>query len=225
MQDPLTNTSIFIICFERAGGVYFLTHAHTDHMRGLHHGWRYGKLYCSKVSADILLNRGVVRASLLHARDLEQPFEVVDPKNPRVAVTATFADANHCPGSAMVVLEWPSGSAVVNTGDFRYYDALWDSPTLRRIVDGQSCARLHYDASWAHGAFSQLPSKCDSIGVLLDLIERHASERVIMHSHGLGDEESFASIANHFPGQKLLFADERRLAELKLCDFVFCRYF
>ena len=138
MQNPLPDTSIYIDSFGSIGGVYFLTHAHADHTQGLRRGWRNGLLYCSKITADILVYRKIVLPSVLRVQHLEQPFEVVDPKHPRLPVTATFLDANHCPGSVMVALEWPSGAAVLNTGDFRYDEAMWTSPTLRRIVNSKS---------------------------------------------------------------------------------------
>ena len=225
MQSPLPNTSIFIDSFARVAGVagvYFLTHAHTDHTRGLSRGWRNGLLYCSKISADILVYRGIVSPSVLRVRHLEQPFEITDQKHPGTPVTATFLDANHCPGAIMVALEWPSGSAVVCTCDFRYTEAMWASPTLRRIVDSKSCAALHYDASWAHEALCNFPEKGDSVGMLLDLIERFpADQRVIMHSHCMGDEDLLGAIADHFPDETLLFADKGRLDELKICDFAY----
>ena len=172
----------------------FLTHTHSDHMRGLCAGWLFGKLYCSKVSANILLHRGLVRPSLVHARDVDQPFCIEDPSHPRLEITATFIDSNHCPGSIMVILEWPDGSAVLNTGDFRYEDWMLESSALRRIIQGQHCTQLYHDASWAHEAFSRLPLKCDSIGMLLRLIERHPFQRVVLHSHGLGDEEVLSAV-------------------------------
>jgi metal-dependent hydrolase (beta-lactamase superfamily II) len=36
--------------------IYFLTHMHADHYKGLMAQWNYGTIYCSELSKSILLN-------------------------------------------------------------------------------------------------------------------------------------------------------------------------
>ena len=161
---------------------------------------------------------GVIKA---HA--LEEPFLIDDPKHPRAQITATFVDAFHCPGSVMVLLEGVPGTSgpILNTGNFRYCVGLLESPTLRRVAfarDGQRCQRLCLDMSFAQPTTMDFPLKEDSINCLLDLIDRHPRDRILLHSHCLGDEELLAAVADHF-GEKLAFADERRYHELEVIGF------
>lgn len=37
--------------------IYVLTHIHSDHLRGLSNSWEYGPIYCSQVTANLLLNK------------------------------------------------------------------------------------------------------------------------------------------------------------------------
>ena len=181
MDVPLPRSMIFIDHFSKPHGAYILSHFHSDHMHGLRAGWRLGFIHCSEVTARLLRARFTGLAIRPHA--LEEPFVVEDPTNPRREVFATFVEANHCPGSVIVVVEGLPAGPIVNTGDFRYYDGLLDSPALRHLVsardtsDGQRCQKLCLDTTWAHAAFERLPSKIESIGYVLDLIEAHRSDR------------------------------------------------
>lgn len=218
----MPRTGIYVDCFVQHGGVYVLTHAHVDHMRGLCVGWRHGFLHCTCITAKYLTLRGV-SPRLLRIHELEKPFTVDDPQNPRHSVTGTFVDASHCAGAVIVVFEGLADGPVVNTGDFRYYDGLRESPALQRVaLAGRRCQKLCLDVSWAHDVFSRLPTKAESIGVLLDLLDRHYSARCFLHSHGLGDEELLAAVATHYPGEKLLFTNKHRFEEIKIADPSFC---
>lgn len=227
MDVPLPGSMIFIDHFAIARGAYILSHFHSDHLRGLHVGWRYGFIHCSKVTARFLWARfGVTLPVRPHV--LEEPFSVEDPTHAGRQVFATFIEANHCPGSVIVVVDGLPAGPIVNTGDFRYYDGLLDSPTLRRLIsardasDGQQCHKLCLDTTWAHPLFEQLPSKIESIQYVLDLIEDHPGERVFLHSHGSGDEEILEAVAGILePDQKLSFAEKARLEELQLAQVPF----
>ena len=226
MDVPLPRSMIFIDHFSKPHGAYILSHFHSDHMHGLRAGWRFGFIHCSEVTARLLRARFTGLAIRSHA--LEEPFCVEDPTNPGREVFATFVEANHCPGSVIVVVEGLPAGPIVNTGDFRYYDGLLDSPALRHLVsardtsDGQRCQKLCLDTTWAHAAFERLPSKIESIGYVLDLIEVHHSDRVFLHSHCLGDEEILGAVADMLePGQNLCFTDKARFEELQLAQVPF----
>ena len=115
---------------------FFLSHHHSDHTVGLYKGWDIGLIYCSPITAKLLveqdrLNPAVVRAVPLHQR------VYID------GVYVTLIDANHCPGAVVCVFELPpfaaeddlrppdppssvplprlkTGPVYVHCGDFRY---------------------------------------------------------------------------------------------------------
>ena len=78
------------------------------------------------------------------------------------------------------------------------------------------CDKLYLDTSWAHQAFQQLPTKETSISKLLDLIDGFPYERIILHSHGLGDEDLLWGVAKRFPKDRFLFGDAKRLGEVNI---------
>ena len=226
MQQPnVPGAAIFVDVFHRparGGGVYVLTHAHSDHMHGLCHNWRAGLLHCTPTTAQLLTSKFDISA-VLRIHCLEAPFAIEDPGNPRLQITGTFVDADRCPGAAMLVLEGLVGGPVVHTGDFRFSPALFDSPALQHV--SRQDTRLFLDASCAHPALADFPTKSDSIGMLLDILDRHAADYILLHSHQLGDEEWLVSVANRFVGEKLWFAADAkdRFQQLKLTHPSFCK--
>lgn len=120
---------------------YILTHFHSDHYMGLGPSWAAGPIFCTPVTARLVLKRLRVRGasgqpagpSLCSARALSWPTLQTQvksewlrpvPLHSPVVVEGhqlTFFDANHCPGAAVVTLR-PAGRQrplVVHTGDFR----------------------------------------------------------------------------------------------------------
>jgi len=219
MRGPLRGTGIYVDYFGApsytGAPAYFLTHFHSDHMAGLCEGWARGPLYCSSVTARLVVEVKKVDRKVVHTCTLDEPFELTDPLTQK-QLMATLVDAGHCPGSVMVVLEGLADGAVVHTGDFRFHEGLTCNEVLRRVAESGTCAQLYLDTSWAHEAFDHLPGKATSKRQLLDLIDRFPEESIVLHSHGLGDEELLATVAGQFPNERFLFADAHRLRELRI---------
>jgi hypothetical protein len=73
---------------------YFLTHLHTDHTEGLSNSWSSGRIYCSKASAELLLNKWPGLAATV------VPLEVGESSvlsfDCGKTMTVTPLDARHC---------------------------------------------------------------------------------------------------------------------------------
>ena len=218
----IPGTSIFVDVFPlplRGGGVYVLTHAHSDHMAGLDRGWRNGLLHCTKDTAQLLTFRFGI-SSILRIHSLEEPFAIEDPGNPTLQITGTFVDANHCPGAAMLVLEGcPHGPPIVNTGDFRFSPTMLNSHALRRVA--QQGPRLYFDASCAHPKLAEIPTKSASIGMLHDILDNHRTAKILLHSHQLGDEELLESVADVHDTLWFAADSEDRFKELEITHHSF----
>eukprot|EP00913_Durusdinium_trenchii_P017261 g16231.t1 len=109
---------------------YVLTHFHSDHTVGLTRGFDSGTIYCTEVTAALIINMMGVDPAHVRALPLEQTVEVQ-------GVSLTFVDAGHCPGSAMAAFEAPGVDGVIlHTGDCR---ASNDTRTqLQRWLAGRS---------------------------------------------------------------------------------------
>jgi len=203
----IPNTYIRIDNFASDADIYILTHAHTDHMQGLRAGWNAGPLFCSPVTARLLRRRGVART--VRPQELGVPFQVTN-RFDNTTMTITLINANHCPGSAMAVIENLAQGTVVFTGDFRFSEDIRRDPVLNRVA---GCVQhLYMDTSFD---IPWLPSKSESVRDVIALIHAFPAENVILHSHGLGDEEILLAAANAFPHRPFQFWNEDRLADLK----------
>ncbi|GFR43607.1 hypothetical protein Agub_g4704, partial [Astrephomene gubernaculifera] len=81
---------------------YFLTHFHSDHTVGLNRGFKGGVIYCSHVTARLLVHDMGLRPQLVRPLDVGRPVVIS-------GVRVTPLDANHCPGSLMFLFEVPTG--------------------------------------------------------------------------------------------------------------------
>jgi Cft2 family RNA processing exonuclease len=109
---------------------YFLTHAHSDHTTGLFKSWRAGTIYCTAVTARLLIEEQGLAQSVVHPVELNKPFVVE-------GVEVVALDANHCPGSAMFLFSVPTDvdtiKHILHTGDFRFHQRMAETAVLRAV--------------------------------------------------------------------------------------------
>ena len=229
-RGPLYGTAVFVDTFHRVpwlpGGVFFLTHAHTDHMSGLGRSWRVGKLHCSRMTSAFLIARQMCVPDIIRAHDLDTQFDVEDPLHARRTLTGVFVDAGHCPGSVILVLKGLPGGPVILTGDFRFNKDHLHNSTLAGIRCRNPTLYLDVTFASRHPACWDFPEKSAAISQVLDLLDKHSGgETIFMRSGGLGDEELLVAVANYIrpDGEMLHFACARRFAMFKVFDPEFCR--
>ncbi len=105
---------------------YFLSHFHSDHYGGLTSSWSHGKIYCSKITANLCLQQLKV----------DPQYIVAIPFNQKVTISGvdvTLLDANHCPGSVLFVFEklrWGRVFRILHCGDFRAHPVQVSHPAL-----------------------------------------------------------------------------------------------
>ena len=89
--NTIPSTSIFVDVFHlplRGGGVYVLTHAHSDHMARLRSGWIICLIHRTQPTAHLLTFRFGISA-ILRIHCLEMPFVIEDPANPSRDIKTT----------------------------------------------------------------------------------------------------------------------------------------
>jgi DNA cross-link repair 1A protein len=79
--------------------------------QGLTKSFNHGKIYCSSVTARLVnMNMGIPYDKL-HILPLNQKIEIA-------GISVTCLDANHCPGSIMILFEPPNGKVCMARIDF-----------------------------------------------------------------------------------------------------------
>ena len=89
--------------------VRIVTHAHSDHMLGLERSLKYGKVYATPATAELIKLFKGKRVSVL---DYNERLKIEDEQ-------VELFDAGHIIGSAQVLLIDENGKRWVYTGDFR----------------------------------------------------------------------------------------------------------
>ena len=134
----LTNTNIMVDDFDyckkypKNTFIHFLSHYHWDHYKGMTPGWDYGPIYCSEITKNLILANFPDIKNITTA-EMNTKFKVpLDPEGKRV-IEATFFDANHIPGSVIILFEGFMGT-ILHTGDMRFKDSMvYDNTVLYPI--------------------------------------------------------------------------------------------
>jgi Cft2 family RNA processing exonuclease len=128
-MQKLPNTHIIVDGFDKSlpkdHYIYFITHMHSDHYRGLTATWDLGTIYCSK-NTKIILQNLYPQITRVVSLPNDTPTEI-EFQNQKM--TVTLFDANHCPGSVMILIQGPMGS-ILHTGDMRFEPSFFENAIL-----------------------------------------------------------------------------------------------
>jgi len=100
----IIGTNIYVDAFTYEmprNSIFFLSHFHSDHYRGLTRNFTQGPIYCSTITANLAREQFKIGSQL---RELPMDKRMPVPgARPRTYVT--LLDANHCPGAVMFIFE------------------------------------------------------------------------------------------------------------------------
>eukprot|EP01112_Ceratiomyxa_fruticulosa_P008721 TRINITY_DN225_c0_g1_i4.p1 TRINITY_DN225_c0_g1~~TRINITY_DN225_c0_g1_i4.p1 ORF type:complete len:636 (-),score=135.64 TRINITY_DN225_c0_g1_i4:153-2060(-) len=138
---------------------YFLSHFHSDHYQGITKTWDFGNIYCSEITARLVkLKLGV---NSLYIKSL--------PMNTLVTVEGVevmFLDANHCPGSVLILFRnVDNGKNILHTGDFRYHPKM----KMYEGLLGVRIDTLYLDTTFCDPKYTFPPQK-DVIQSIVDIV-------------------------------------------------------
>ncbi|KAF0981858.1 hypothetical protein FDP41_011719 [Naegleria fowleri] len=93
---------------------FFLTHFHSDHYAGLIKTWSHGIIFCTIPTCNLVKKQFSIADKYLRPCEFNKTYEHKD-------VKFTFLDANHCPGSSLILFQvQETGKAYLHTGDMRF---------------------------------------------------------------------------------------------------------
>jgi len=210
--------NVSIDCFENSNiysTAYFLSHCHTDHMKGLRSCVflnRLGSeacvyLYCSEITAHILTAQTSF-AALLHKikvlpLGVSTIVKIQDPDGSVEEVTVSLIPTGHCPGAVMFLFEGEM-EKILYTGDFRLCEG--DVPRFRQLHHSDGSVKvidkLYLDTTFLSHQYMQFPSRLSSISILCSLITSWLQEGsdnaiCIQMPANYGSEAVFIAVAKH----------------------------
>ncbi|KAM7507399.1 hypothetical protein LguiA_017852 [Lonicera macranthoides] len=165
---------------------WFLTHFHIDHYQGLTRSFSHGKIYCSSITAKLVNLKIGIPWEKMQVLPLNQKINIE-------GINITCFDANHCPGSIIILFEPPSGQAVLHTGDFRF------SEDMAKISSLQA-SRVHtliLDTTYCDPQYD-FPKQEAVIQFVIEAIQAEAfnpKTLFLIGSYTIGKERLFLEVA------------------------------
>ncbi|KAM0949214.1 putative metallo-beta-lactamase, sterile alpha motif domain, DNA repair metallo-beta-lactamase [Dioscorea sansibarensis] len=183
---------------------WFLTHFHIDHYQGLTRSFCHGKIYCSSITAHLVNAKLGVPWDKLQVLPIKQKVTVA-------GVTLTCFDANHCPGSIIILFEPSNGKAVLHTGDFRFSEEMASNSIL------QSCHinTLILDTTYCNPQYD-FPKQEAVIQFVIEAIQAEAfnpKTLFLIGSYTIGKEKLFLEVARLL--RKKIYVGAAKLRLLK----------
>ncbi|KAL5220835.1 hypothetical protein ABZP36_025548 [Zizania latifolia] len=216
----LIPSSRFLVdAFRHAGDftvAYFLSHFHSDHYAGLGPSWSRGLIFCSALTARLLVSVLSIRPQLI----------VVLDNGVRVTVDGwgvVAVDANHCPGAVQFLFNssGPNAKRYVHTGDFRYLQSMRSDPNLLEFIGADA---VFLDTTYCNPKFA-FPPQEESVDYVVNVIKRAkeesraAGERVLylIATYVVGKERILLEVAQRC-GCKI-HVDSRKMEILTVLGF------
>ncbi|KFK37360.1 hypothetical protein AALP_AA4G246500 [Arabis alpina] len=163
---------------------WFLTHFHLDHYQGLTKSFSHGKIYCSLITAKLVNMKIGIPWERLEVLHLGQKVNIS-------GTDVTCFDANHCPGSIMILFEPANGKAVLHTGDFRY------SEEMSNWLMGSHISSLILDTTYCNPQYD-FPKQEAVIQFVVESIQAEAfnpKTLFLIGSYTIGKERLFLEVA------------------------------
>ena len=199
---------------------FFLTHFHSDHYTGLSHRFN-DILYCTEITARLVHRELRVRTECIRILSVGNPIFISD-----LNVTFVLLDANHCPGSVVLLFYGNPCEVFLHTGDFRASPELIDdiNEELNKIGPNAVLKKVWLDTTYAlpEGKW-RLPSQRS----VLDMLTRIAlyenqkwqgSCRFVIGGYTVGKERAVLAISQAL-GVGFAAGDARRRRVLMDCGY------
>eukprot|EP01018_Ginkgo_biloba_P027060 Gb_21652 [translate_table: standard] len=224
----IPRTRFVVDGFRSAGAfsvTYFLSHFHTDHYVGLNPHWGRGLIFCSEITARLLVECLKVSAAFVVPLGVGEMVRIDN-------CEVTLIDANHCPGAVQVLFRvYTEGGEIeryVHTGDMRYSPSMKLEPALCDFIGADA---VFLDTTYCNPKFV-FPSQTESVEYVANTIHkiineesdgvdkyaRKSSVLFLISAYVVGKEKILLAVSRRC--NCLLHVDDRKLSILKCLDLV-----
>lgn len=192
--------------------VFFLTHFHSDHYKGLTPTWNSGRIYASRQTSILL--RSEFPQLEIYSLELDVPHWIVLNPSTGQGINVTLIDANHCIGSVMFLFQSVETGNILFTGDFRFVPEMLQHPALRdssgKVIE---IDQLFLDNTFARPEF-QFPTQDVCKEMLCRVIEENPNFDVFIKSECFGREDLLIELAERF--NTVIVVNEKMYKRIKL---------
>lgn len=153
---------------------YFLSHCHTDHMKGLSQLKTSAPVYTSSISAlliqrqcpNLIPNIKVLELGITTSIELEN-----DENNETIHFSVTALSAGHCVGSCMLLFQ-VEGRDILYTGDFRM--SLKNAMNMKILEEIRNFKKttIYLDSTFLKTTFPQFPTQTESVMKIKEISKR-----------------------------------------------------
>jgi len=186
--------------------VRFLSHFHGDHYSGLSDQWDGGVVHCTKITADLLTQVMGVAPHLVKSYPFNEEIEFQ-------GFSITFLDANHAPGSALLLVRrHEDNSLFLHCGDMRYAPRMEEYESLQKVRGKLDTVFL--DTTYANPKHV-FPTQEESIKKAAmeakEFVEAdpNAKTLVMISAYTIGKERIVFGVAEAI-GSQAIYASERK---------------
>ncbi|KAL7001827.1 hypothetical protein U1Q18_002975 [Sarracenia purpurea var. burkii] len=169
---------------------------------GLTRSFSHGKIYCSIITARLVNMKIGIPWDKLQVLPLNQKTSIS-------GIDVTCFDANHCPGSIILLFEPPNGKAVLHTGDFRFCEE------MKKIHVLQCVQTLILDTTYCNPQYD-FPKQEAVIQFVIEAIQAEAfnpKTLFLIGSYTIGKERLFLEVARVLRKKVYVTAAKLRLLE------------
>ena len=152
-----------------------------------------------------------IRESLVCALELNTARIIPLDSDGAETMTVSAMDANHCPGSIMLLFEGYFGT-ILYTGDFRYTsDMFIDTP-----LSFPKCIDILYLDNTYCSPQCDFPSRAEARKQIIQIIEDHPTDNVLIGVRQLGKEDLLTDLAKHF--STYIVVDQNQYEKLEILE-------
>ncbi|KAJ8555442.1 hypothetical protein K7X08_012938 [Anisodus acutangulus] len=187
---------------------WFLSHFHLDHYQGLTKSFCHGKIYCSSITAKLVNLKIGIPWDMIQVLPINQKINIA-------GIDVTCFDANHCPGSLIILFEPPNGKAVLHTGDFRFCEEM----TRNAILQTCGVYTLILDTTYCDPQYD-FPKQEAVIQFVIESIQAetfNSKTLFLIGSYTIGKERLFVEVARAL--QKKVYVNASKLRILECLGF------
>uniref|UniRef100_A0A915EZY7 DNA repair metallo-beta-lactamase domain-containing protein n=1 Tax=Echinococcus canadensis TaxID=519352 RepID=A0A915EZY7_9CEST len=189
---------------------YFLTHFHYDHYGGMSTKFE-GTVFCSEVTARLVRVKFGQSISLV-------PL----PTNIFTRVhdcDILLIDANHCPGSVMILCRPPNGEVSLHTGDFRAHANMLQAPSaladfVQNRLSNPRIDTIFLDTTFCAPQYA-FPQQdlviAAAVEISREALLRYPNALVLCGMYTIGKERFVVSLAEQLEARVWLPAKQRGL--------------